>query len=336
MSESPKIIFWETTKQCNLKCGFCRVVKSETSPELTRDEAIKLIIDIKENFPDVLLVLSGGEPFLRRDIFDILSHTFSIGLKTSLATNGTLLCKNEAVMLKKFGVKRVSISLDSAEETFHDMSRGICGSYRKALHAASVLKNEKIPFQINFTVTRSNRDEIINIAELSCSLGARALHYFVLVAVGCGIQLKESEMLDAGETEKALRAIRMVSQESPMEIRPTCAPQYVRFDEEGGYSGCLAASSVFFISSEGEIFPCGYLPMKAGSIREGSIGDVWNDSEVFTTLRQNGLKGACAACAIKDKCRGCRARAFSRTGDYMAEDDSCLAGKQRWTVKIEN
>ncbi len=324
MTEPPRIIFWETTKQCNLRCAYCRVLKNGPSSEFTTEEAFWLVSDIKGNFPDALLIFSGGEPLLRRDLFDILLYASSLRLKVSLATNGTLLGRREAAKLKKIGIGRVSISLDSSEEVYHDMSRGIQGSYRKALYAASVLKDEDVPLQINFTVARSNMHEIVDIAELSYSLGAEALHYFILVATGCGRELEEDEMLDAGQMDEVLRTVKRISRDFPMEIRPTCAPQYVRFVEGGENRGCHAGSRVFFISSEGDLYPCGYLPAKAGSIRKESIDDIWKNSPVFTALRRNELKGACSHCIYKEMCRGCRARAYSRTGDYLAGDESCL------------
>ncbi len=339
MTGSPRIIFWETTKRCNLRCAYCRVLKNGSQSELNTGEAMGLVSDIKGSFPDALLILSGGESFLREDLFDILSHTSTLGLKTSLATNGTLLGREEAEKLKKTGVKRVSISLDSSTEAYHDRSRGIPGSYKKALDGARALKDNGIPIQINFTVAKSNMREITDIAKLSHSLGAEALHYFIMVATGCGKKLEETEVLDAGCMDEALRAIKEVSRDIPMEIRSTCAPQYVRYTEKGaggpalrsrevagklhGAGGCLAGTGVFFVSSEGDIYPCGYLPVKAGSLRERSIYDIWKDSPVFTTLRQNKFKGGCASCAHKNTCRGCRARAYSRTGDYMGADDTC-------------
>jgi radical SAM protein with 4Fe4S-binding SPASM domain len=153
------------------------------------------------------------------------------------------------------------------------------------------------------------------------------VHYFVLVAVGCGMEIADSELLDEQDTDEVLRAIKKTSQDFPLEVRPTCAPQYARFVKEGQYSGCIASSRVFFISAEGDLYPCGYLPVKAGSIREDSIENIWKHSPVFMNLRQNDLKGHCSLCSIKNRCKGCRARAYSKTGDYMSEDPTCITKK---------
>jgi radical SAM protein with 4Fe4S-binding SPASM domain len=346
VAETPRLIFWETTKRCNLKCGYCRVLKSSASSELTTDEALKLVSDIKSLFPDTLLVLSGGEPLLREDLFSILSRTYSVGLNTSIATNGTLLTKREASRFRRLGVKRISISIGSNDEASHDASRGVPGSFKKVLQAASVLKTEGVPFQINFTVTKSNEHEIGSIAQLSHSLGAAALHYFVVVATGCGRELDEIELLDSQDMDETLRTIRRLSEVYTMDIRPTCAPQYVRFiskDQSNellrrnprhlqgsfvGEGGCLAGSKVFFISSEGDVYPCGYLPIKAGSVRRESVDSIWRNSPVFAALRENDLKGNCSACSLKERCKGCRARAYSATGDYMTSDPTCLRNEK--------
>lgn len=323
MTDSPSLIFWEFTKACNLGCAYCRVLKHGKGAELDTKEAMDMASNIKGRFSNALLILSGGEPFLRKDLFDVLSHAFSLGLKTSLATNGTLVDREKALRLKGCGVKRVSITLDSRSEEKHDRSRSVQGSYKKALDAISILKGEGIPVQINFTVTKSTKDEIVDMAELSRLLGVTALHYFVLVPVGCGMELKEAEMLSPLETDKALSMIEKVSRDFPIEVRPTCAPQYVRFTKDLGYGGCLAGNKVFFISSEGDIYPCGYLPIKAGSVREQDIGAIWRNSYLFNSLREFKVKGRCSRCSLKKRCGGCRARAYSLTGDYLAGDETC-------------
>ncbi len=333
MVENPRLIFWELTKSCNLKCAYCRVIGSLDEQELNTQEALSLLDDIKSEFKDVILILSGGEPFMRKDLNEILAHAQRIDLKVSLATNGTMLDRKKVKNLKEFDVKRVSLSLDSTFAEKHDLARGLVGSYKKTVTGAKFLKRMKVPFQINFTVSRSNMDQLNAVAELAQLLGAVAVHYFVVVPVGCGKNLDESEMLDPYETQHVLKTIRNLTKMLPIEIRPTCAPQYVRFT--GGRSGgCLAGTRVMFISAEGDVYPCGYLPAKAGSVRKKSIGDIWRTSEVFADLRKNDLRGMCSDCSLKMKCRGCRARAFSKTGNYLDEDSSCIRQERRQEVLL--
>lgn len=323
MAKSPRIIFWETTKQCNLKCNYCRMLKGDVGLELTTGEAFGIMRDIKDTFGETLLVLSGGEPLLRKDIFEIINYAAEIRLDLALATNGVLLDAEKAKFLKDKGIKRVSISIDSVDEKQHDLSRGLKGAFKKTKESASALQSQRIPFQVNYTVTKSSKHDIRSVAEFAVAIGAMAVHYFILVPVGCGKETQAESMLDADDNEEVLGLMKTLSQEFAIQIRPTCAPQYARFVEDGSYSGCLAGTGTFFISSEGDVHPCGYLPAKAGSLRESTVGDIWENASVFNNLRENNLKGACSSCYLKDKCRGCRARAFGITGDYLAQDTSC-------------
>lgn len=319
----PRIIFWETTKQCNLRCGYCRRLLDQSGPELTSLDALRIIREIKDVFGKPMLILSGGEPLLRKDIFEIIYYAYRADLPVALATNGVMLNDTHARRLKEFGVKRVSISLDAGDELAHDLSRGIRGAFRKTLDAAAILRKHGVPFQLNHTLTKSNYHEISRVADLALSLGAVAVHYFVLVPVGCGKGIESSAMLDAKDCELALSAIRQLADALPLEIRPTCAPHYIRFSKDSRDTGCLAGTAAFFISSEGEIYPCGYLPVKAGSLRNNSIREIWECSPVLKELRENNLKGACSGCELKQRCRGCRARAFGMSNDYLAADETC-------------
>lgn len=328
MDLRPRIIFWETTKRCNLKCGYCRRLLDHPGQELTSLEAKKAIDGIRDAFGKPILVLSGGEPLLRKDIFEIISYARSRDLPTALATNGVLLNEKHGRQLQEQGIKRVSLSIDSTDKRQHDLSRGSAGAFKKTLDAAAILQKQGVAFQINYTLTKDNYHEVRQVAELALSLGAAAVHYFVLVPVGCGRQMERGVMLDAEESEQALSEIKALADELPIEIRPTCAPQYVRFSKDPRDSGCLAGTAAFFISSEGDIYPCGYLPIKAGSLRVNSIRNIWEFSPVFRTLRQNDLTGGCLDCEVKDRCRGCRARAFSASGDYLASDVTCALARE--------
>lgn len=323
MARAPRIIFWELTKKCDLKCSHCRIFMRKNDDELTTKEIQSILDNIKKEFSSSLLILSGGEPLLRTDLFEILSYVQLLGLKAALATNGMLINEEKVLKLKRMRVERTSISLDSTEEKKHDKSRGVNGSFKKALESFVLLRKHRLPFQINFTVTKTNIDEIYSVASMALSVGAQAVHYFILINTGCARRVDKNQTMEAKDICEVLIKIKSVSQEFPIELKPTCAPQYVRFSKEDIHSGCLAGDSVFFISSEGNIYPCGYLPVKAGSIKEKSIADIWKNSPVLKELRQNKLKGRCLKCSYKNICRGCRARSYALTGDYMEEDPSC-------------
>lgn len=324
----PRIIFWETTRNCNLRCSFCRMDSQGDGAELTTLEALGIIKQIESAFAKPLLVLSGGEPLLRKDLFEIISYASKMGLPLALASNGVLLGRKQAMLLKEAGIQRVSLSIDSPDGLRHDASRKLKGAFEKTIEAACALREQGVAFQINHTVTKLNKNEIRSVAEFALSMGAVAVHYFVLVPVGCGKEIESEAMLDADDNEEVLGQIRALSQEFPIQIRPTCAPQYARLVEDGSYSGCLAGTGTFFISAQGDVYPCGYLPLKAGSLRESSVSDIWNGSPIFISLRRNNLKDACGSCYLKNKCRGCRARAFGMSGDYLAEDQTCVLAKE--------
>lgn len=320
----PRIIFWELTKKCNLKCLYCKVWGNKSGlRELKTQEALSLVSEIKKYFSDSLLILSGGEPLLRKDLCRILSFISSKGLKAAMATNGTLLNERQVIFFKGTCLERISISLDSVKEGNHDALRGIKGSFRKALDSCAILKKHAIPFQINFNLTRKNVEEVPSAANLALSLGAKAIHYFILINAGCAARKNKNHIPQAPAIRKTLLKIERLSREFPIELKPTCAPQYACLVDKGARYGCLAAKKAFFISSEGNVYPCGYLPVKAGSAIKTPLIEIWRNSSVFKKLRRGEFKGDCFLCSYKNICGGCRARAYSITGDYMASDPLC-------------
>jgi heme b synthase len=342
MKHVPRLIFWELTTQCNLSCIHCRAESGAERPEheLTTDE-IRRVIDEIASVCRPILVLTGGEPLYREDVYDIASHASGKGLTVALATNGTLIDGRAAARIREAGVGRVSVSIDGKDARSHDGFRGIPGSFDRALQGIAFLRQEGVPFQINATVTRRNADEISGILELAESLGARALHLFMLVPVGCGVEIAESEMISAEKYEQVLNWFYDRSKTTRLELKATCAPHYYRilrqrareegreitFETHGMAAvtrGCLAGTGVCFISHRGEVQPCGYLPVSAGNVLKTPFGEIWEESTLFESLRDpDGLGGACGACEYRMVCGGCRARAFYATGDYLSEEPCC-------------
>ena len=331
-----RLIFWELTKTCNLSCKHCRAeaVEGNEPDQLNTLEARRFIDSLTDFVEAPILIFSGGEPLCREDIFGLLILAKEKGLRTALASNGTLIKEEMARRIKEAGVSRVSISLDGASASTHDSFRQVKGSFELALQGCKNLKKEGLSLQINTTLTRYNLREMPDILNLAKDLRVDAFHLFMLVPVGCGLEIANSAMVSPKEYEKALNRLYSCSKEAPFHLKATCAPQYYRLlknDPQGKVSGmealtkgCLAGSSVCFVSSTGEVFPCGYLPLKAGSIREKPIKEIWEGSELFKTLRDPDLlKGKCGDCQFKYVCGGCRARAFAQKGDYLLEDPSC-------------
>lgn len=353
----PRLIFWETTAGCNLKCIHCRriTLADQLTPfDLTTAEAYALVDDIAAVGKPVF-VLSGGEPLFRHDILDIARYATEAGLPVALATNGTLVDDRVAQDIKNSGVKRVSISFDGADAATHDAFRSLPGSFDAAVHGFQSLREVGLPVQINTTVARHNEAQLEGILELAKKLDAVALHLFLLVPVGCGVEIAEEQMINAQEYERVLNWLYEVEQAEPhLQLKATCAPHYFRIMHQrraeerrqgqqrdlpashdrqvhghphmhAATKGCLAGTGVAFISHRGEVFPCGYLPVQAGNIRRESFGDIWQGSPLFAEMRNPELLGGkCGICNFKHLCSGCRARAYGTVGDYLAEEPFCI------------
>jgi AdoMet-dependent heme synthase len=382
---TPRLIFWEVTKGCNLRCIHCRATATELmSPsDLPRAKALDIISEIAD-FGNPILVLSGGEPLYRQDIFELAEYATRRGLRVALATNGTLVTKDVAERIQKAGIKRVSISLDGSDATTHDTFRGIPGAFDAAVYGMKNLQRVGVSVQINTTIARHNAHQLPAVLDLARTLGADALHTFLLVPVGCGVDIAAEQMVAPEEYERMLNWFYDQSLEGGIELKATCAPHYFRVVRQrkaadrlagrqqpaapshpheigptemtmpgstgislkpnggppvghaghpGGHpsdmnattKGCLAGTGVCFISHEGEVFPCGYLPAIAGDLREQSFAKIWNDSTVFAQLRDDdNLKGKCGCCEFRHVCMGCRARAYAATGDFLAEEPFCV------------
>ncbi|MEW5820390.1 MAG: radical SAM protein [Cyanobacteriota bacterium] len=335
------LIFWETTQKCNLACSHCRMETAEALNELDTEQA-KYLVDSIAEFATPILVLSGGEPLERPDIFEIATYAQKNNIKTAMATNGTLIDDKTAFKIKKSGIRRVSISIDSPEANKHDKFRNTQGAFLAAMNGLNILVNNKISTQINVTLTKSNIKQLENMIKLSIENKADAIHLFLVVPVGCGKYIDEEEKLSPSEYEAVLKKIFDLSKRYKDEIfiKVTCAPQYYRilmneapqeFEKNARgmqriSKGCLAGTGVCFISSTGEVYPCGYLPVSAGNILKTDLKDIWKNSETFQRLRNtDNLEDNCRICNYNSVCGGCRARAyFSSDGNYMASDINCI------------
>ncbi len=387
----PRLIFWEVTKGCNLRCIHCRASATELSSptDLPTHMALGIINQIAA-YANPILVLSGGDPLYRSDIFQLATYAKDKGLRVALATNGTLVTKEVARMIVDSGVKRVSISLDGADSATHDTFRGIPGAFDAAVQGLRNLKALGMSVQINMTIARHNAKQLPQVLDLAKSLGADALHTFLLVPVGCGVDIAAEQMVAPEEYERMLNWFYDESLNGGIELKATCAPHYFRVvrqrraaegrsaaaakmaaavseakydpaaigptemimpggtgislkpqghpagnhtghpsghpsDMNAMTKGCLAGTGVCFISHEGEVFPCGYLPVIAGDLRKQNFADIWQNAEVFNALRDtNNLKGKCGCCEFRNVCMGCRARAFAATGNYLDEEPFCI------------
>ncbi len=338
-----RLVFWETTAGCNLECIHCRrldVAHEMMKDDLSTAEALALVDSIARAGRPIL-VLSGGEPLIRPDIFTVAQHATDAGLIVSLATNGTLVTPELAGRAKNAGVRRASISIDGADAGTHDTFRALPGSFEAALRGLGYLRDAGVEVQINTTVAIHNDGQLEGIYDLAKSVGAIAFHAFMLVPVGCGVSIAEDQMLTPERYEEVLNQFYDLSRRNELQLKATCAPHYYRIlrqraKEDGtplagpreGMNaitrGCLAGTNVCFVSHKGEVFPCGYLPLEAGNVRTEAFDSIWTGSPLFRSLRDDSLGGKCGACEYRVACAGCRARAYYATGDYLAEEPYCI------------
>lgn len=325
------MVAWELTRRCNLDCVHCRARASAecSENELTLDECRAIVDDIA-SFASPTIILTGGEPLLRPDIFDIIRYVKSKGLRPVIAVNGTLVDRVTAQKLKDSGIVRVSMSIDGKDAPGHDSFRRVEGSFDAVLNAARIFIDIGLPFQINTTVTRLNITDLGEIYGLVKRIGAVAWHTFLLVPVGRGEGLKGAE-LDAAKYEEVLNWLYEREEENAIEMKVTCAPHYYRIvTERGGApksAGCLAGKSFLFISHTGVAQPCGYLELPSGDVRKDGVQKVWEGSPQLVAIRDlKSYKGKCGRCRYVAICGGCRARAQELKGDMLEAEPYCSYG----------
>lgn len=324
------IISWNTTRQCNQLCVHCyRTAGAERDPEeLTTQEGKRLLEEIAQSGFKIM-VLSGGEPLMREDIYDLIRHGSAQGLRVVLGTNGTLITPQVARDLKDAGVMRVGISLDHTDPAIHDEWRQMPGAWEASIEGMRHCREAGLGFQIHTTVTERNEAVITDLTDLAVELGAAGHHIFFLVPTGRGANI-EQESLRAREHELMLNRILNKQAEVEIELKPTCAPQFMRIAKRKGIpmrytKGCLAGTSYCVIIPNGDVHPCPYLQVKVGNVREAPFTQIWADAPLFQELRTEQLGGRCGDCDCLEICGGCRARAYYYSGgDYMAEDPGCL------------
>ncbi|TWH48271.1 putative heme d1 biosynthesis radical SAM protein NirJ2 [Sporomusa sp. KB1] len=325
------IISWNTTQQCNINCVHCyRDAGAKRTDELSTAEGKKLLSEIaKAGFK--IMILSGGEPMLRSDIYELITHAVSVGLRPVLGTNGILFTGDVPAKLKAAGLMCAGISVDSCDAERHDTFRGVKGAWQQTMAGIKACREAGLPFQIHTTVTNWNEQEVTDITDLAVELGAVAHHVFFLVPAGRGKDIEETT-LKTNQYEAVLNRILDKQATTAIEIKPTCAPQFMRIAKERGVPmrytrGCLAGTAYCVILPNGDVQPCPYLPLKVGNVRKTAFDTIWQTSQVFNELRNGPLKGGCGSCGFDNLCGGCRARAyFYSDGDYLAEEPWCSRG----------
>ncbi len=332
------VISWNVTRRCNLECSHCYLPAvtrkscegSALPGDLSTREALHLIDEIAAVNPEVMLILSGGEPLLREDIFDLAGHATGKGMMVVLGSNGLLIDEAVVDRLKRSGVSGVSISLDSVEPSVHDAARSCPGAWARTVEAIKTCSSRGLSTQINTVVTQKNYNSLPSLITFAQELGAKVYSPFFLVCTGRGEELSD---ITPHQYEDILSYIVQIQGErSSMMVRTRCAPTYRRilYDRKPDSpllrmdtGRCLAGVRYCRISPEGDVTPCPYMRVSVGNVRQQSFGDLWNTSPVFEALRKPALKGKCGQCRFRSLCGGCRARAYAVQNDYLQEDRWC-------------
>ena len=338
----PRLVAWEVTRRCNLSCIHCRA-SAECGPypgELDTGKCLQ-VLDQIAHVGQPIIILTGGEPLLREDIFELSRYGAKLGLRIVMATNGTLITPGAAERMKSSGIMRVSISLDGPDAKAHDAFRKVPGAFEAALAGIQILKQAGMEFQINTTVTRMNIQSVEEMLQLAIELGAAAHHLFLLVPTGRAREMAEQE-IDARGYEELLHWFYRQAKQVSIHLKATCAPHYYRILRQEAHQqgekvnfekygldavsrGCLGGTGFCFISHEGIVQPCGYLELNCGNLNQSPFNVIWDESEIFNNLRDfAAYKGKCGYCEYLKFCGGCRARAYEASGDYLAEEPLCL------------
>jgi len=359
-------VSWNLTQRCNLECAHCYMsafAGADTRGELGTDECRRVMDEIARVNPHVFLILTGGEPLLRKDIWDVAAYAAEKRFTTVFGTNGLLLREKEAACMREHGVLGASISLDSTDRVKHDAFRHLAGAWDGAVRATRVLTDAGLDFSLHMSVTDWNVAEVPAMIDLAKELGAKVLNFFFLVRTGRGRDLTD---IDAAAYERILTYLartqgvgteppsfvkRMLGMgggasekfEDPWSlpvgradgllIRAKCAPHFRRVLYQMNpsspllmnyaHGSCPAGKYYCRITPEGDVTPCPYMPVSAWNLRERSFDDLWRGAPVFDDLPHPMLGGRCVACEFSEHCLVCRCRAYATHGDYLAEDPAC-------------
>lgn len=322
------LVSWNTTNQCNMFCDHCyRDAGLKAADELSTGEARQLIREIKKAGFQIM-IFSGGEPLMRPDIYELGAFAREQGLRAVMGTNGSLITEGVARSMKEAGFMAAGVSLDSLDPDKNNGFRKLENAYQLTVEGMKNLKAAGVPFQIHTTVMDWNVEELEAITDFAIEIGAIAHHVFFLVPTGRAVNIEE-EALKVAAYEKTIARLMDKQKSVPIEIKPTCAPQFIRVADKKGIplrfsKGCLAGISYCIISPTGNVQPCAYLDMPLGNVREKPFDVIWRENEMLNRLRTLDYEGKCGICDYKNRCGGCRARANYYNGDYMAEDSWCL------------
>jgi radical SAM protein with 4Fe4S-binding SPASM domain len=332
-SEAPLVVTWEVSQACDLACDHCRAAadSERCADELDLAEARDFFEQVAEFSPQPFLVLSGGDPLKRSDLFEVLETAVEVGVTPSVTPATTERLDRETVeRFAEVGVGRMALSLDGATAASHDGFRGEEGTYERAIRAAEAARDVGLSVQVNTTVTAATAGELPEIAEVVEGLGAAMWEVFFLVPTGRGADL---EQLSPDRAREVMEWLYRHSRNAPHRVITVEAPFYRRVAtevarEEGhgrprvGSTG--AGNGFVFVSHTGEVYPSGFLPLSAGNVREEPLPEVYRNADLMERLRDRAsFVGPCGSCPFTGECGGSRSRAYAATGNPVASDPLC-------------
>ena len=347
-------ISWNLTKRCNLNCDHCYLdadfrggLKND---ELSTEECFKVIDQIAEVNPNAFLILTGGEPLLRPDIYEIIRYAADRKFMVVLGTNGTMINRINAERIKSAGAHGVGISIDSMNPDKHNKFRGVDKAWELSMDAFDILNEVGVDFLVQMSVSDMNYKEIPEVVEFTEKIGAIAFNLYFLVCTGRG---QGNTDISNAAYEEALQMLyeQQMKYKGKLMINSKCAPQYKRVvyenDPDSVYTrtysgGCPAATHYSRISPEGNLTPCPFIEDSVGNLKSRSFKDLWENAPLMIQLRdRKQLDGKCGTCEFSAMCSGCRARAFAETGNYMDPAPSCdyepgKHGGKAITLKVED
>jgi radical SAM protein len=339
-SERPFVLVWEVTQACDLECKHCRAdAQPDRHPgELDTEAGKALLADAAAFGEGQIVVLSGGDPLLRDDLVELVRYGTEQGLLMTLTPSGTASLTPDVIDdLADAGLRRLAVSIDGASPDAHDEFRGESGSFRETVAAAKHARDVGLPLQVNTTVCRETVGDLPALADVVEDLGATLWSVFFLVPIGRGT------VLDPIAPERADAVMEWLldqANEREFGVKTTEGPQYRRVaiqsrrgedavstpanDDVGRHTGIRAGKGFAFVSHLGEVYPSGFLPESAGSVRDRSVVEIYRESDLFTALRdEDRLRGKCGACEFRHVCGGSRSRAYAYTGDPFESDPLC-------------
>lgn len=332
MAERPFILFWEVTRACALACKHCRAIaQPQAHPdELSHDEAMALVDKIAELAPP-MLVLTGGDPMMRSDIFELISYATQRGLRVALSPAATnRLVNADFARLKEAGVVSMSLSLDGATRETHDRFRGVPHTFERTLQAAQAAMDAGIQLQVNTTLAKSTLPELDGFIELMNRIKPDVWSVFVLVPTG---RASLEDLPTAEQLENVWQRLEGLRSTLPFAIKTTEGHHYRRVLMQAATKGgqpprhlipTRDGKGVLFISHTGEVQPSGFLPLTAGNVRTDDLATLYRTHPIFVQLRDDdALGGKCGLCEFRRVCGGSRARAFGTCGDMMAAEPLC-------------